>query len=1169
MRLSPALLLTTLLLPLTAAHTATDWRNNRLAPPEKVTVGPSDNYQATLDSQNGQLFFTRNENQISQIYRQQLNSGQAERLLEADHDAKDPALSPDGRWLALTSFRRDAQGDICLYPLHEGGQFHCLTEVNSRDETPFWLNHNHIGYLSRTMMTTGVELIVQAIDGSQKEVVRRGSIAAPTASSDGRYLVYHVGGEASGLYLLDRQTGTETGPLSLDLPGLSSYARFSADNRYLYFGHYLNDTSADQYIDGNDNSVVFRLPLAQLVAANDAKLLPEQLISVGQSCNFPAPTETRLYVTCAYEGSLDIYTLPLSGQVPASWSREQLWESHQNARSHEDRLLLLNTLRYRLTDERTATMLERLLSHHLEIGEFSAADYYVAQLHHHYQISQQPRLAEFYTNLQRLLQARAAKEQQPPAVITPRFRRQIATWQQQLQGPRLTQEIFSAWFAHLLGDNRIAAENLANIAGAEAKLLPLEFYLATELNRAILADKPQQLLPILLNASFNRHIELESRLFYAFHYLRLLSRTEPDPLLREQQLQASLSQLQEPVLLDLFLNEIDLLAMVQAEELSTQRLLFAELSKRLKKYKAEQSIRRIAHIRAIQILGEAEQFQLMELMSRHWLTIAHVSEMAFVDIAEQYSIITVNKGYGLLSEGDALQAANTFYSAIRQTNDLEAHYQYIVLGLSGEPLLQQRLQQAYEILNREALLGVNQRYVEALQRLLNDPQQRPETLQQALTLLEGLRPVGLNPSLRDLLLGYLYQRQLQQKMAGYRYDKELYQKAHYHYMLALDQAYDNVRIEAAILTNLGQLHFSVGNYGLASDFYSRRAALPFSDSTSEAWLLWQQSRALFYYNALPQATATADRAWQLAQQANLPELTAFAERAAFYALQAGHYPQAAERYQQLLAQHELEATNRTKALLGLGYAHYHLNQPDRAIASLEQLLTAAQQLQPLAASTTRLVRFEPQRLQLLALGLLANLSPDPKQQIDYQQQRLALLQQLDGRSSDFAWNEQGRLEFMLKSQQQLALAYESAKMLPQMATTMAHSLPLLTQWLEAGGGYNSPAVIRTLTNYLSLSLLYPEQFQSQPTAPLAALLPQTVTALTLQPYTPPMTAMQRLQLQLLDSGYRYLVRNTLDKKGLTAEIEALQQHPDWQQLPSQRPELAAELMSRLGWLLNR
>lgn len=1146
----------------------TDWRNNRLSPLRKVTVGPSDNYQTALDQSAQTLYFTRTQNQVSQIYRQDLSTGVAQRLLFAETDAKDPAISPDGRWLAMTSFRQDAQGDICLHPLKSPDQPRCITDPSAMEQTPFWLDDHQLGYIRRPMMAAEAELVIEDLDNASQKVIVRGNVAAPAASPDGRYLVYHLRGEKTGIYLYDVQQNSHHGPLPLALPGISSYARFSPDSRYLYFGHYLNDTSADQSIDGDDHSVIFRAEVAALLQAREP-FLPEQLISVEQNCNFPLPVAQSLYVTCAYEGSLDIYRIASEGMVPARWDEAQIQEAHRTARSYEDRLLLLNTLRFRFGDKTPAqlnALLERQLGNHLEIGEYSAAGYFVDKIAAFYRGSGQPDRAHFYFNLAIFLAVRSEALQQPPGFITNAFRLQA---EQQRKRLRMDHHagggaVFSAWIDTLLQQNSAALQTLTPVWEYDGELMPLAYYLAVELSRQLLP--PAQLLPRLLLASRQPTIGLESRLFYAFEYLRLLTKVEPDRAKRKAVIQTAIKQLQEQKVIDLFANEVDVIRIIQAEEMADKRHIFTELSTRLKGYAQQQDIRRIAHIRAITLLGGAGEYTFMELMSRHWLSVADVKEMAFSDIAEQYSIVTMNKAYGLLNDGDVNTAANTFYSAIRQTNDLEAHYAYVVLGLTSDvDGLRARMEKAYEILAREDLLGPNRTFVDALRLLLTDGS--AETLQNAAALLEGFLPVGLTPALRDLLLGYVYQRQLQMGRQGYHFDKELYQKTHYQYMLALDQAYDNERVQAAVLENLGRLHFDVGNYGLSSDFFAERAAMPFGQNGDEAVLRWHLARSLFYYNNLSGAAKQADVALELAQRGGLEDAhLAFRQQAAFYHMQAGAYEKAATLYEKVIADSTLQGVNQAKATLGYGYTLFKLQRRPQAKAQFQKLLSQTAALKPLPADNDRLISFEPQRLQLLAYGLLAHCSSDPTEKADYLAKRIALLDGISDRVEAFAYDEKRRLEFVIKALQQEALAYEQSGLLQQMTDKMASAVTLLDAYIEEGGGYNTQTVIRTLTNYLSLALLHPQSFRTQSPPQLQPLINATVDALTLTPYSPPMSSLQRFELQLLHAAYGVRVTGSTTKQQLEQLLSQLPQHHDWQALSEKRTDLAEELAALVLWI---
>ena len=52
-------------------------------------------------------------------------------------------------------------------------------------------------------------------------------------------------------------------------------------------------------------------------------------------------------MTCDFEGALDVYKLPASGIVPPEWTAENLANAFDTSRSYQERVLLLNTLKYR------------------------------------------------------------------------------------------------------------------------------------------------------------------------------------------------------------------------------------------------------------------------------------------------------------------------------------------------------------------------------------------------------------------------------------------------------------------------------------------------------------------------------------------------------------------------------------------------------------------------------------------------------------------------------------------------------------------------------------------------------------------------------------------------------------------------------------------------------
>ncbi|MEA3228722.1 MAG: hypothetical protein U9P38_06605, partial [Campylobacterota bacterium] len=751
-------------------------------------------------------------------------------------------------------------------------------------------------------------------------------------------------------------------------------------------------------------------------------ILPEQLTSVEQNCNFPMPTSKYLYLTCAYEGSLDIYRMALSGRVPSQWSKEQIIEAHQNSKSYEDRLLLLNALQFRFYSQNSnstekISLLERQLSNHLEIGEFSAADFFVKKIEALYKHNGEESLAGFYYNLAIFLKLKSKAIKQPQGTIRRTFKLELEQKRKQLlmQHRASGGAIFNAWIDTLLKKEDSALKRLNEVWQYKKELIPIAYYLAVELSRKLLKERPKLLLAQLLDASQNSFIQSESRLYYTFEYLHQLSVVEPDLLKRVPLIISEINNQHNQKNGDLFINELAIINMIIEKKESKKRQIFSKLMKSLKKI-SDPLIRHATHKRAILLLKSAGEYKFMELLSRHWLTISDNKKVGFYDIAQQYSIITINKAYGILNNDNINGAANTFYSAIRQTNDLEALYTFVVLGLtSDDDRLKKRIKKSFEVLKRDNLLKDNIDFVKALQLLIADPEESEETLKKVTLLLEGLQPVGLTPALKNLLLGYIYHRQLLVSQKNYNYDRELYKKAHYQYMLTLDQAYDNQRLKASVLENLGQLHFGVGNYSMATDFFAKRTPIPFLTKQNEALFRWHFARSLFYYNNFIDAAKEGEVALKLAQELEMKDSLAFTQQTAFYNMYATSYKRAITLYKKILKDESLKGINRAKALLGYGYSLLKLQQPTLATKAFRELITVTSKLKTVPASSERRISFEPQRLKLLAYGFLASSSSNPKEKAKYLSQRIEILTVIEKRVKDFAYDEKSRLEFLIKA----------------------------------------------------------------------------------------------------------------------------------------------------------
>ena len=153
-------------------------------------------------------------------------------------------------------------------------------------------------------------------------------------------------------------------------------AAFARDGRSLYVVQFFTDTNHDGVIDASDHGVLFRVPIS---FAGDTPVAgpPEQLTETSWNCEYPAPSADRLIATCSQDASLDVYSLPLDGEVPADWTMPRLVNAIEDAGSRVEQQLLASR---RLARETTPTgrrraMLE-LAMLHLEREEYRAAEFY-------------------------------------------------------------------------------------------------------------------------------------------------------------------------------------------------------------------------------------------------------------------------------------------------------------------------------------------------------------------------------------------------------------------------------------------------------------------------------------------------------------------------------------------------------------------------------------------------------------------------------------------------------------------------------------------------------------------------------------------------------------------------------------------------------------------------
>lgn len=1095
-----------------------DWRSNRLNPLEKITVGPWDNYGAAISPTESTIFYTQDKNQLSGIIQHDLKTQTSTQLASLNGDAKQPAVNNLGNLVAFTYYGNDALGDVCVYPI-ETQTMDCISSNNGVEQSPFWVSSQKLGFLRRPADSLLWQLVIFDLKDRKEKIIAEGDISAPTSSHDGRYVLYNSKNAVNRAYqyqihIIDLQKGQEQSLPPINLPGNIGFSAFSQDGNYIYFSHYLNDTNADQVINADDNSVIFRIPFSSWLSASEA-VFPEQLTSVDYNCEFPQAGKTYLYLSCAFEGSLDIYRLPLTGMVKKSWGKSQLNEAHLVSRSNEQRLLLLNAMRYR-TGLGKLNYLQRAIGNHLQINEITATRFYISEL-----LNNQSSTGEgsgeqvkFYRVLDILLQLRSEKQKYKNNVITLSFLRSVEKTKRALaniHADSLSEKLAKATIEYELGITDRALKILNEIPVIS---FPLEIqkYLAISLYQPLLAENSSTKLNQLYFALLNDlSSSFEFRLYYANLYLANKTRNNTDSLLQTALVKDKNIQL-----------------VFQADELGKQLVsantekakiaIFRKLTALIKPKRKNSLLRRVIHTQLIELFFHYNEYKYLALFSRNWLTLTDIREMEFYYVADQYAKVNKDKAYDFYSQQAYVKAFNTFYPVIRQTNDAESIFQFLTIGLNEKYGQLNTLQKSLAVLKKQKLLGDNEKYMTAL-TLLYEAGTNEDKLQkaydQALVELDSIAQ-KYNGAMVELLQGYIYHRKLIKTKKVYAYDKSLYQKAHYHYMMALDYARNNGRISATVLQNLGWLHKSVNQFALAVNYLQQRIGYEFISKYNEQSVRWQLANAYYYNNQSSEALNQMQLILKTADQNNL---TPFQEKAAFYAMQAGDYEQAISFYEKIFRQTQLSYLNNAKFRLAYAYSLKQIGKNQQAMTQFKQVIAYCDKLSILDKHKYRPVAFNPASLKIIANGFLFQLVKDSQQKIRYLTNRIALLKQVKGQKG-ISFDEMSRLAFLAKDYQHLALVYEQQKMPSKMLEAMNSSLSMAVAWATEAGDEIGPIKYRTMINYLSLAIVHGDVFQSGFYKELNQVFEVMKKSFDEYPYPTAMVSFQKLKLSILWDIYQ-------------------------------------------------
>lgn len=280
--------------------------------------------QADITPDGKWLALARLSGGYSELWLRSLDPGLAalpRRLAPALADRLSPALSADGRLLAFVGMEDDVKGDIYVLDLtRPDATPQKLTGRDTEDGAPVFSPDGRTLYFHQRLPGETVRRIAAldlASPGAPRVIETGGDASTPAISPDGKRLAFASNREgrqgASAVYLMDLPAGLParltTGRSSESMP------RFAPDGQSVLF------VSAPFAAPAGDSK-----PLAPVIASAPARAGAgvQPLTSAKNADLAPMMAGGRLYYLSAQTGPMNLWSLPLEGEIPNRPSEELL-----------------------------------------------------------------------------------------------------------------------------------------------------------------------------------------------------------------------------------------------------------------------------------------------------------------------------------------------------------------------------------------------------------------------------------------------------------------------------------------------------------------------------------------------------------------------------------------------------------------------------------------------------------------------------------------------------------------------------------------------------------------------------------------------------------------------------------------------------------------------------
>jgi len=926
--------------------------------PERLTVGVADQFLGQLGPNGKTIYFVSNRHTTNEIHSQNIDDGRGHSLFDEGAEATWPRVSPDGKSILYISYSERAIGQLCVRDLPSGKGRRCLGE-SSAALLAEWIDSKRIVLVARASIEGNLRALEVSVDShlSSRTLLER-NLTSPTVSPDGRWLVYvplerataRVGPafQAHAAQRLEAvridAPGTPPVQIAVDVPGLTGQPAFSRDGRSLYFVQFFTDSNHDGVVDASDHGILFRVPLSFGPDGKGAPTAgpPVQITDEWWNCQYPAPARDRLLTTCSHGRNLDIYSLPLDGEVPSHWTKERLsLEIELTSSQSKLQILYAHRLAQATTLDGRRFVMLRLVRLHLALEEFGAAEFYAQ----HIATLDDPESEALAQSLFVLIEHRKALRERERGRMVRDFAEQSRERMAKLPVPpnesraaAVLTRIVRSEIADTIGDKTQARKELEAVPLTDKtprSVLEAYYERADAFYREL--DDREALVAACRRLATRGTLAIDDRLRYARAAVRAMVRglplAEADArLARERDANPGDSELG----FALDLGRI-LLAIHSDKAGREVRNQLIDL------YKRQTGIerRRAIVLDAVQRATEFGADPVIEALAQQYIDDVQPGTQERRRAERLYTQVMVGRAFRRRFAERYDEARADFEAVAKRTGSFEAVVGAIDLRLrAGDtPAAIQAEYGGRTGEHSAAFSHFVTAYLLARQLPKLEGDAHAKAVEQAIAALMSEWSELKNECLaRDLYGSVLHEEYLR---TGALASAE---RAGTHYLVALELVGNNLRYRAMVLGQLGILHTQVGNYRIALGYLNDRDKLPYAENSEAFAVRSARARALLHIGKEKEAATEAEEA--LVMIASAPRLEPYRilalDRAALYNMAAHDFDRALVLYDTEIPMVEADhgpfaAHNRFVLHLARAAAAQGAKQSQRTLEDLAQV----------------------------------------------------------------------------------------------------------------------------------------------------------------------------------------------------------------------------------------